>query len=71
MIDNRDALVALAEQIAPGLVEEYGHHPGAQTRADYIARWLDERGIDLDDTDFKALMGEVKDLAPTYTLTAS
>lgn len=70
-MSNQAAIEALALEITPGLVEEHGNRPNAQTRADYIARALEQRGIDLDDTDFESLMDEVKDLAPTYTLTAS
>lgn len=68
---NQAPIENIARQITPGLVEEHGNRPNAQTRADYIARWLDQAGIELDDEDFESLMDEVKDLAPTYSLTAS
>jgi len=64
---------ALAAQIAPRLAEEHGNWPSVEDRAAFIADWLRENNIDIDDDsgEIDLLMDEVGDLVPTYTLTAS
>ncbi|HXT90120.1 MAG TPA: hypothetical protein VN714_12780 [Trebonia sp.] len=56
---------ALAKEIAPGLVAEYGPHASAEMRACWIADYLLERGVQLSEGDADLLADEVRDLAKT------
>ena len=61
----------LAEQIAPGLVQEHGQWPHVQHIAGYAEDWLKEHAVEIEDGEFEMLVDELGDLAPGLTLTAS
>lgn len=61
----------LAEQIAPGLVNELGQWPHVQSVAVYAEEWLKEHAVEIEDGDFEMLVDELGDIAPGLTLTAS
>lgn len=61
----------LAAQIAPGIAEEHGNSPAIAVIVAATDAYLAEHGIALELGDFELLTDNVKDLVPTYTLTAS
>lgn len=59
-------LEVLAREITPGLIDEYGRHASQEMTACWIADYLLDHGIELNDGEADLLYDEVRDLAKTY-----